>query len=499
MERDKSTVEEDRLGSGGRACFIGIDIGTQGARVALIDLKGNLIASNEEGFLLNDQSREEQSPERWWEACIHSLKKLINTAKSQIDTEQIKAISVTSTSGTIIPLDVDYRPLHNAIMYSDKRSVEAARLCKKIAYQAPLSEVVYKNFNTSSGLSKMVWFVQTYPHQAHKLHRFVHAADYILGKLCGNWDVTDYTNALKSGYDIEQLEWPSYIYQMLPLKKNWLQQVVPSGMPLGCLLSTLANEIGLSPHVQVVAGMTDGCASQIASGAVKPGQWNTTIGTTLVVKGVTRKEILDPHGRIYNHRHPEGYSMPGGASNTGADWITADFNSRLQQLNKQAMQLIPTGNMSWPLRQQGERFPFIAPQARGFDQPGLSATEAYTANLEGVAYIERVAYEMIEQLSGEKVDAIYTAGGGSNSDVWLKIRSNVLNLPIYKMKYVTGAVGAAILAASKTHFDSLITATAGLTQIEKTIEPEKQLAAEYKRHYTKFSDILKRKGYLDAS
>src|SRR3546814_8669540 len=67
--------------------------------------------------------------------------------------------------------------------------------------------------------------------------------------------------------------------------------------------------------------MTDGCASQVASGAVSPGTWNTTIGTTLVVKGVTRQSLNDPEGRFYSHRHPDGYWMPGGASNTGADWV----------------------------------------------------------------------------------------------------------------------------------------------------------------------------------
>lgn len=61
--------------------------------------------------------------------------------------------------------------------------------------------------------------------------------------------------------------------------------------------------------------------------------------------------------------------------------------------------------------------------------------------MEGVAYLERYAYEMIEGLTNEKVKAVFTAGGGSNSETWLKIRSNVLNLPIYKMKYLSGGAG----------------------------------------------------------
>jgi sugar (pentulose or hexulose) kinase len=55
------------------------------------------------------------------------------------------------------------------------------------------------------------------------------------------------------------------------------------------LAPSVAAMIGLPSDVQVVTGMTDGCASQVASGAVNVGDWNTTIGTTLVVKGVTRR------------------------------------------------------------------------------------------------------------------------------------------------------------------------------------------------------------------
>ncbi len=285
--------------------------------------------------------------------------------------------------------------------------------------------------------------------------------------LSGKWAITDYTNVLKSGYDLERNEWPSYLYKKLPLQKEWFPEVVPSGIPVGMLGAALATKLGLKDDILVVAGMTDGCASQIASGAVNPGDWNTTIGTTLVVKGVTKQKIKDPEDSLYNHRHPERYWMPGGASNIGADWVTKDFKGDLAVLNEQARQLIPTGKIAYPLRQQGERFPFVAPNAEGFETEDMSDTERFAANMEGVAYIERYAYEKIEKLSGEKVKAIYTAGGASNSDVWLTIRSNVLNLPVYKTKHITGAFGAAILAASKTHFTGIMQAAKALTQIEK--------------------------------
>jgi sugar (pentulose or hexulose) kinase len=482
-----------------QAYFIGIDIGTQGARAALIDVKGNIIASGEEPFILDKYSREEQSPLVWWDACLDSLRMLIKEATGKIDFGAVQAVSVTSTSGTVIPLDADYCPLHNAIMYSDKRSVDAAKSCTETAIRYHQSPGAYVNFNSSSGLSKMVWFVQNFPDKARQIAKWIHAADYITGKLSGRYDITDYSNVLKSGYDLQELEWPSYIYEHLPLKEQWLQKVVAPGTPVAPVLPSVMAELGIEGNIQVVTGMTDGCASQIASGAVNEGEWNTTIGTTLVIKGVTKNQIMDPDGRLYNHRHPDplGSWMPGGASNTGADWITGEFSEDLQKLNEQALELIPTGYIAWPLRQEGERFPFIAPQARGFEPEGLSITERFTANMEGVAYIERYAYEMIEQLSGEKVKAVFAAGGGSNSDTWLTIRSNVLDLPIYKMTHVTGAVGAAILAASKTYFNSVKDAVKELTQIEKIVTPQRDLARQYKVNYERFVTVLRQKGYIN--
>src|SRR3546814_2434857 len=94
--------------------------------------------------------------------------------------------------------------------------------------------------------------------------------------------------------------------------------------------------------------------------------------------------------------------------------------------------------------------------------------EACLGNLEGVAYLERYAFELAETLSRDRITAIYSAGGGSSSDAWLTIRSNVLNKPILLMQQVSGAAGAAILAASRTHFQSLEEAARAMTDRKST-------------------------------
>jgi sugar (pentulose or hexulose) kinase len=477
------------------AYFIGIDIGTQGARVVLLDEVGQQLAAKEEVFPLSDSSREEQSPDVWWDCCSRLVPALIKEVKKQIRLEKIKAVAVTSTSGTIIPLDRNFNPLHPAIMYSDPRSARQAAFCKGIAVKEVKEG--YTAFNASSGLPKMRWFLDQYPDSALQLYKFIHAADFITGRLSGEYGVTDYTNAMKSGYDIHQYKWPEYVVEQIGIRKEWLQEVKPSGEPLGTIKPDLAIQWGLPDGIIVTTGMTDGCASQAASGAVSPGQWNTTIGTTLVIKGVTGQAVADPSGAIYNHRHPAGYWMPGGASNTGADWVSKLFVGQdLQALSEQAATRLPAAALAWPLLQQGERFPFIAPEAVGF-WPGGDLVEKFTACMEGVAFIERYAYERISLLSGEKIEQVFSAGGGSNSDTWLRIRSCIINVPVCKMKNVSGAAGAAILAASRSFYASLQEAAAAMVTPELTVQPSPHLVSAYDLKYKLFIAALKARKILN--
>lgn len=470
--------------------FIGIDVGSQGVRAVLLDDKGVLLFERGIVFELNEQARQEQSPDEWYRCCQELIQQMVTEFRGEINLADVKAIGVTSTSGTVIPLNAYYKPLHRAIMYSDKRSATQGEYCAQKAKEANITG--FTAFNASCGLSKMLWFKETYPEKANKIAHWVHAADYIVGKLSGQWGITDYTNAFKSGYDVHHLCWPDYITEVLGISKETLPEVKVSGEVLGLIAEKQADILGLNKNTLITLGMTDGCASQIASGAIKQGDWNTTIGTTLVLKGVTKTPVIDPQGRLYSHRHAvDGLWMPGGASNTGADWVSTQFEGQdLEVLNHEAEKLYPTDKIVYPLIQQGERFPFIAPQAKGFGFEGLNPEELFTASMEGVAYMERYAYELITELSGEQVKVVYTAGGASNSELWLKIRSTILNKKIVKMKYVSGAVGAAILAASKTYFKDIVEAVSHLTIVEKEILPEQVNIEKYEMNYQAFVKAL---------
>ncbi len=119
----------------------------------------------------------------------------------------------------------------------------------------------------------------------------------------------------------------------------------------------------------------------------------------------------------------------------------------------------------YPLARTGERFPFSRPDAVQFAVvPGASAFEElpegvrYTAHLEGVAFAERMAYDLLAELGAEVGDEIYAAGGATASDAWLQVRADVLGKRLLVPADTGGAKGAAVIAAAGTHFGSIIPA-----------------------------------------
>jgi xylulokinase len=321
---------------------------------------------------------------------------------------------------------------------------------------------------------------------------------------------------LKTGYDLSPCQeggftdrWPEFIGTTLNLPVEKLPRVVAPGEVIGAVTTEAAQATGLRQGTLVVAGMTDGCAGQIAAGAVAPGDWNSTLGTTLVIKGVTQRLLRDPQGRIYSHRHPDGYWLPGGASNVGGEILAARFpEADLAALDARAAELIPTNLITYPLARRGERFPFVNPAAEGFMLPfqpvpdwqegavASAAERLYTACLEGVAYVERLAYETLEALGGHVGPVIRAAGGAARSDVWLNIRANVLNRELLRPAETGAAMGAAILAASRTYYDGVIPAARAMVQIDLGVQPRPGLVERYEERYQHFRAACEQRGYI---
>ena len=480
----------------------GVDVGTQGVRVLAVDRQGQVLAQAQTAFDLAafkpgahplPAGWFEQYPRAWWESVAGCLREV--TAQLPPATG-VAGISVDSTSGTLVPVDANGEPLHPALMYNDQRSENQVARVKAAAQQH--QDHFGFVFGSSYALPKIAWFQQCEPDIFARTRWFLHAADFIHGRLTGQYGLSDTSNALKTGYDLVNLRWPDFIERDLGIPLRVLPEVFLPGQEIGRVSARAAEETGLPVGIPVLAGATDGTAAQIASGAAQPGEWNTTLGTTLVLKGVSRDLRIDPLGRVYSHRHPEGWWMPGGASNTGADWIMKDHTgANLDEVNRQAEAVTPTNLLRYPLTKRGERFPFLCPEAQGFLLGEVrSPLERYAAGLEGVAMLERLAFDTLQEIGFEVGARVYITGGGSKSRLWSRIRAAVLDKSMVKPAVTDTAFGAAILAAAGVWYGKLGQAAASMVRAAETIDPEPAWREVYAGRYVAFRDALAQRGYL---
>jgi D-ribulokinase len=419
----------------------GIDLGTQSVRVVLVE--DGTVAASGTAPLTSSRSegvRHEQHPEDWWGAVGDAARQ----ATDELAGRGIEGLAICSTSGTFLLTNAKGSPLTPALMYNDGRAEEEARLAQEVG------EEVWDSLGTrmqrSFALPKLLWVLRS--GSGKGAARFMHQADYVASRLAGEKVATDWSHALKTGYDLVNQRWPVEVLERLEVPVGILPPVVRPGSKIGEVSESAAAHTGFPAGTPIRAGMTDGCAAQIAAGALEEGQWNSVLGTTLTLKGVTRELLRDPTGAVYCHKHPDGGWLPGGASNTGAVIISEEFDERdLEGLGEKAERHGPATTVMYPLTTEGERFPFANSGARGFKlgEP-KDETDLYRAILEGIAFVERLCFVHLQALGAEVSGPVTLTGGGAKSQFWSQLRADVLGLPVVVPHSSEGSVGMAILA-----------------------------------------------------
>jgi len=480
-----------------RQVVVGIDLGTQGVRVIAVTVDGDVLAKTSvplppqpEGL---PEGWHEQNPEDWWTIVCQALRSLIQDLPQDV---RLAGVAVDSTSGSLVAVDPNGSPLFPAILYNDNRSCTVVANVRKVC--AGLEESLGYSISASFALPKILWLQQERPHLFDKAAHFLAPTDFIVGRLTGDYGVTDYNNALKTGYDVLHLNWPKNLETDLGIPLTKLPRVVSPGSRIAVTHEKFCQMAGLQPGIPVFSGATDGTAAQYASGAVTPGAWNTTLGTTLVLKGITKNLCLDPLKRIYCHRHPEGWWMPGGASNTGGEWISVEFpHADLAVLDQAAEQYFPTPLIWYPLTRKGERFPFIAPDATGFFVgEAVNDVQKFAAGLEGTAMTERLAFELLESIGAPVIDPIIVTGGASCSDIWVELRATVLNHELIRPVYSDTCMGAAVLAGSGCWYNSLGEAVKNMVHMGALVEPKYELVRAYEDKYNHFKLLLAERKFI---
>jgi len=478
-------------------CVCGLDVGTSGAKALAVDERGTVIARAESRFerppFIPAPGLSEQDAVQWWEASKICLREL----SAKMGRDRIIAIAADSTSGTIVPVDGRGRPLIPALMYNDGRA--GGREVEVQEASKDLTERVGYSFPSVFSLVKLVWLRDERPDIVRATHKFLHASDFIVGHLTGDFNCTDTSNALKSGVDLISGTWPLFIENRLGLPLSKFPKVYRPGEKMGEVSPAASEETGLENGTPVLAGASDGTASFLASGTKASGDWNLNLGTTLAIRGVSDRLIKDPKGRFYCHRHPEGYWLPGGASNVGGEVLVRKFGEeRLSDLDRASLSLFPTRLIVYPLIRKGERMPFANSRAEGFVLGRVDTEqELYAGYVEGIANVAAWSIREAGILGADVGGEFFLSGGGGRGEVLGRLMASALGKSLVRTREPEAAMGSALLAAGWAwHGGSVSAAQAHMVQRGKVFEPVEMLVQPLRDRLEELRRECQRRGYL---
>ncbi|MEL6814384.1 MAG: FGGY family carbohydrate kinase, partial [Cyanobacteria bacterium J06598_3] len=321
---------------------LGMDFGTSGGRAIATDAAGNVMAQSRYQWAAG----EVVSPISWQQALWCLLRELPLQVRTQIS-----RIAINGTSATMLLCDGNRQPLTEVLLYNNACGRAALDAVRAIApRQSPV-------MSATSTLVKAMWLYQQRGAEGDGVY-IAHQADFIAALLHRrSRAVTDYHNALKLGYDVQALAYPDWLLNS-PVAP-WLPDVVSPGAVIGPVHPAIAQTYALPTHCQICAGTTDSIAAFLASGAAQPGDAVTSLGSTLVLKLLSREAINNQAFGIYSHRFGDLW-LVGGASNTGGAVLQQFFNAgQLKALSEKISMTIDLSRPSefdyYPLTSPGER------------------------------------------------------------------------------------------------------------------------------------------------
>ncbi len=416
--------------------FAGIDFGTSGCRAVAIDAGGTLRAEVTRP-LPAPQCREreiEQHPGIWTTA----LEELFGLLVGRVPPGAITAVAVDGTSGTVLLADRSGTPLGPALMYNDARAAAEAERMKGVV---PRESAAH---GTASGLAKLLWLLR-HTDTAAAAHVLTQA-DYINGVVGDIWDVSDANNVLKLGYNPHTDSWPPWL-DRLEVPRTLLPRVVRPGTPIGTVAPTFAARHGLRDDVMLVAGTTDGTAAFLATGASRPGEAVTSLGSTLVLKLLSDQPLYAPEYGIYSQPLGDLWLVGGGSNSGGAVLRHYFSDAAMAALTPQLRPQQPTGLDYYPLLSPGERFPVADPTLapRLTPRPEEDAV-FFQGLLEGIARIEQQGYRRLAELGAPYPLSVRSVGGGAKNPGWTAIRASLLGVPLLNPQHTEAAYGTALLA-----------------------------------------------------
>ena len=434
----------------------------------------------------------------------------------------------TSTQGEgTVAVDKDGNAIGNAILWMDMRG--AANLKKQIGGLinidgAGISNVLrfvrltggMPSMTGKDPAAHMLFIRDTMPEIYKRTHKFLNVLDYINLRLTGEF-VASFDSIVTSwvtdNRNPDDIHYNDSLIRSLGIDHEKLPDVVACTKVIGELRSDVANALGLSSNVKVVAGAIDNTAAAIGAGAVEDYALHLYIGTSSWMAAHVPFKKTDVASSMASIpcAVPGRYLLTALQATAGGnltflrDNIIYHKDELLQEADvpdifkvlDQIAKRVPAGanGVMYTPWIWGERAPVDDKTLRaGLYNMSLNSTreDIIRAFLEGIAYNTRWLLSPVEKFLGCKVNNINIVGGGAQSDVWCQIFADVMKVEIKQVAdpIYANARGAAWIAAAglgEIKFADI----PELIQFRKAYQPQVQNRAVYDRGFENFQLIYK--------
>ena len=476
---------------------VGIDVGTSSAKLVLVGEEGAIerqcqvtyqVACPREGW-------REIDPEVWWRAVCEGLRSLL----AGISPDQVGSIGVTGQMHTVVLVDGCGRSVRPALMWNDSRTQEdlvAARCRLRDAgdsYNASIISVGCPAMN-------LAWVRENEPDSLARTRSFLIGPDWIVFKLTGTIG-TDYCEASTSSlFDMERRCWSESARKGFGLPAEIFPEVRGSGVVAGTVKEDVASAVGLPGLVPVIVGTGDNPAAAIPTGCLSQGKPVLSLGTSGVL--MRRREHPDYRAKGKNillslDGHDCFTLVQGTVQSCGSaySWWTRSilgiesFSGADAGIDPDAL---GGGDLLFYPHLEGEKTIYSDPTLRGaFFGLSVDVTRSQMtqAVMEGIAFgVRQLSDEMAFGL--RSLDALQVVGGGSKSDVWMRILADILDVPTLRMRGESGAgYGIALLAQASTGESGPSALCVASLAVEKRFEPCDAAVSRYRTKYERYLRI----------
>jgi xylulokinase len=503
--------------------ILAVDLGTSGMKVALITANGQVLGWESEPvrLILTSDGGAEQAPDDWWRAFLSAAGRLLG--RELAPRSSIHAVCCSSQGEGTLPVDADGKPLMNCILWMDMRGAEP--LHRQFRGRVNLTGLgllsTLRWIRLTGGMPSltgkdpaghMLLIRERFPEIYARTYKFLNVLDYLNLRLTGRFAATFdsiLTSWVSDNRNPDDIHYDEGLVRRSGIEAGKFPGIVPCTAVLGPLLPEVADSLGLSRDVKVVAGAIDNTAAAIGSGAVDDYALHLYLGTSSWMAAHVPFKKTDIFSALASVpcAVPGRYLLTALQATAGGNLTflrdhllfpqdallpeapLPDFFQALDPLASRA----PAGcnGLIYTPWIWGERAPVEDRNLRaGLYNLSLNHTRAdlLRAVLEGVAYNTRWLLAPVEKFLGRKVESFNIVGGGAQSEVC----ADVLNVEIRQVKdpIQANARGAAFIATAGLGEVSFADVPA-LVEIQHVYTPDARNRGIYDQRFGTFTEIYK--------